>query len=201
MTINKLLAGLLFGAIQLVAQGNAQAAVTFESVATMSAAVSTPLSSDGFVFSSDSLFHGVINMTGVGASNGTNFLVYGGTGVGSETFSAMGNTLFNLDSIDLGGWLNFQPATPSIVLTGFKPNGETVTQSFLVSRTFATYQPVNFKSLVRVALGRSSNSAYVAVDNIVTTPVPEPESFAMLLAGLSVLAGVQTRRRKKVVSK
>jgi hypothetical protein len=104
--------------------------------------------------------------------------------------------LFNLDSIDLGGWLGFPTESQSIALTGYKSNGDVVIASFVVSNVFATYRPLNFNSVVRVALGGLSNPAYVAVDNIVTSPVPELESFAMLLAGLGLLGFVQARRRK-----
>jgi hypothetical protein len=53
-----------------------------------------------------------------------------------------------------------------------------------------------FSNLRSVELG-SLGRGYVAVDNImVAAPVPEPETYAMMLAGLGLL-GFAARRRKQ----
>ena len=38
-------------------------------------------------------------------------------------------------------------------------------------------------------------ASYAAIDNLVLTPVPEPETYALLLAGLGLLAVIGRRRK------
>jgi hypothetical protein len=61
---------------------------------------------------------------------------------------------------------------------------------------FATYALTGFTNLRSFELGGyTGGTGYIAVDNILVTAVPEPETIAMLLAGLGVLGFVARRRR------
>lgn len=113
---------------------------------------------------------------------------------------------FALHSLDLGGFYNFLPGeTLSIHITGQRANGSVVnaSQSFSVTQgQVSSYGPAVFsgftglQSLTFSGVG-GSNARYVGVDNIAITitPVPEPTTLAMLLAGLG-LVGATVRRRQ-----
>lgn len=63
-----------------------------------------------------------------------------------------------------------------------------------ITKSFV-FQAVSAQSTLHFAGGQES--AYgVALDNISVTAVPEPETFAMLLAGLGVVGAVARRKRK-----
>jgi len=120
-----------------------------------------------------------------------------------ETISTFSGQSFDLLSLDIRGWYGFGTLPLTVTFTGYKANA-TVSQSVLVSpSTFSTVSFTGFTNLTSVKFGGlkdgdslSSRAAYVAVDNINITPVPEPETIAMLLAGLGVV-GVAARRRKR----
>jgi len=188
--------GILIGLLLLVAVGSALAKVTFNSVAT-SNAVGTPIAGDGFLFKTTGL-HAVTDYSGFGASNGTNFLVYLATPSSAETFATVSQAPFNLTSIDLGGWLGFGAVPQWLTISGLQSNGQWVTAQLQVLPTsFETYTPNGFTNLRSVSLGNAAGVSYVAVDNIVAMPVPEPETYAMLLGGLGLI-GATLRRRKNL---
>ena len=187
------LGALLIGALQLVAVQSAQANVNFESTPTSSAS-SLAFISDGVSFSTTG-FHGVTNLSGFGASNGTHFLVYLATNSYSESVSMANQSLFSLSSIDLGGWYNFGPDTQTLTVTGFFQGGGTVTsQLSILPTSFSTYMLNGFNNLQSFQLG-SLDRGYVAIDNIIATPVPEPETCALMLAGLGLLVSMAQHRK------
>ncbi|MDR7305638.1 PEP-CTERM sorting domain-containing protein [Rhodoferax saidenbachensis] len=182
------------GLATLLAGGQAVAStVSFEDLSSPLAATSTTLVSTGYQFSTTDL-HGIFDASGFGASNGTHFLVYRSSGAGTESFAAVSGTAFNVNSIDLGGWHNFGPNPLSIEITGYRTSGLNVTNTISVAPgVFTSFALTGFTNLASVRLG-SFAGAYVAVDNINVSPVPEPETLAMLLAGLG-LVGWTVRRR------
>lgn len=160
------------------------------------------LASGDFTFSTSGL-HGVENVAGIGASNGTNYLFFQANTTGnSETFSRTSGGLFDLTHIDIGGWYNFSSLAPVLTITGIKFDSSTVTATVSLSAntftTFTTATLVNFTGLQSVSLGNVSGISYVALDNInyvpAIAPVPEPETYALMLGGLA-LVGWATRRR------
>jgi hypothetical protein len=95
----------------------------------------------------------------------------------------------------LGGWENFATTT-NLTITGTRFDNTTVTFDALVTpNKFSTFVLADFTNLRSVTLGSTPGGAYVAVDNIQVSPVPEPETYAMLLAGVAMLAGVACFRR------
>lgn len=187
--------GVLLGlSVMLGGQSAAASTINFEDLSSPLAASSAPLISFGYQFTTTDL-HGIFDAAGYGASNGTHFLVYRSSGAGTESFSAVSGAAFNLSSLDLGGWHNFGPTPLSLEITGYRANGSSVSSTVSVAYgVFESYALTGFTNLMSVQLG-SFAGAYLAIDNINVSPVPEPESLAMLLAGLGVL-GWQLRRRK-----
>jgi hypothetical protein len=114
---------------------------------------------------------------------------------------------FALHSLDLAGFYNFIPGeTLSIQITGQRANGSVVTanQSFSVTQgQVSSYGPAVFSEFTGLQSLRFSgvggnNARYVGVDNmaITITPVPEPETLALLLGGLALLGAVVRRRKQ-----
>jgi hypothetical protein len=126
----------------------------------------------------------------------------------SETLSLTGATpaTFSLQSLDLSGVLGFGPSDAlSINIVGTRSNGSLVfaSQPFsVIGGAVSTYGSsffTGFTGLTSVSFsGTAGNYArYVGLDNIAITitPVPEPETLALLIGGLALM-GVVLRRRK-----
>lgn len=113
-------------------------------------------------------------------------------------------TAFNLDSaqlFELNPWTPGEPGEDTGVITAYR-NGQEV---FSRAVTFNFGQPQQLKfawnniDTVLFQSGASSDGTFLQVSNLagagITQAVPEPESYAMLLAGLGVV-GFVARRRK-----
>jgi hypothetical protein len=179
----------------------ALASITFEDASTGNVGITAPFSSGGYNFSYSSDYpnavHGISNVTNVGASNGSNYLVYA-SGVGIESFAA-GAKLFNLTSLDIGGWENFS-VDNNLLITGTRSDHTSVTFNALVKpSTFNTFRLTDFTNLTSVTLGSTPGGAYVAVDNIQVTAVPEPGTYVLMLVGLGLIgAAVKCGKTKQI---
>ena len=164
----------------------------------------TTVLSGGYSFSSPS-YIGVMNSDSLGlpqsssvANNHTPMLVFSNTG--QVTVTQTGGGLFSLGSLDAGGWLN-GPIAGGLQLNIVGHNtvaGDQFASLSLPPSSFAhiTLSPLftNLTSLTLSVTGYTS-FAFAAADNLTLAPVPEPETYALLLAGLGLLAAAARRRK------
>lgn len=188
-------------ALSALAMGNlAQAQATFESTAPSSLG-SSPVVSGPLTFTTPG-YHGVGNSASLSpfspiAGDG-NFLVYNSTVGYAESFTMSSGSPFNLLSLDLAGWFNFGPTAQTVAVTGLRADSSTVSVNLsVVPGSFTHFVLAGFSNLTHVELlhGGASATYYVGVDNVLTTPVPEPEVVSMLLGGLCLLGALSHRRR------
>jgi hypothetical protein len=181
--------------------GPAIAAVDFDTHANpMIMATGVPVLSGGFSFSSPGAI-GVVSgdsFPTYGVNNHTPMLVFANNG--QVTITQVGGGLFSLGSLDVGGWFNL-PAVNNAQLNivGHSLSGNQTAYSSLSTTSFAhvTLSPLftGLSSLTLSITGVPNSPVYAAIDNLVLTPVPEPETYALLLAGLGLLAVVGRRRK------
>lgn len=115
---------------------------------------------------------------------------------GLTVLSAASGVAFNLASIDLAELAIGETVDYSVVFTGTTLGGDIVTQAFTLdglygAETFAF--GAEFNGLVAVSW--TNSAGYHQFDNINVTAVPEPEAYAMMLAGLGLLGAVARRKR------
>lgn len=135
-----------------------------------------------------------------GANNETTFLTFY-SGSGALNVRHAGGTAFNLISLDLGlGFFNDSISSATVNLTGNLIGGEVVSQSFEVNKKFQTFN-LNLLNLTALNI-RASNAQtmYLVADNFNVTAVPEPETYALLLAGIGLVYVTVSRRRKRQLS-
>jgi len=114
---------------------------------------------------------------------------------GITRLTQVGGTAFNLNSIDLT--VLYPGLTGdgnvAVTFTGTKLDHSTVTQTFTVNDGAPqTFTFAGFTNLASVTW--SDNAMYHQFDNVNVAAVPEPETYAMLLAGLGLI-GFMARRR------
>lgn len=188
--------------------GNSQVFTTFTKFAP-----STLATVDGFQFSSSGreFFMGAPYAAacchadlGTLAYNGTDYVI----GEPDITVSKVGGGAFSLNGFDLAEWDN--TFTASISLTTAGPSG-TTTQvlplSILgnsyktVGNDFTHFSLTGYGNVVSFTLAGSVSWAFIALDNLeVAAPVPEPETYAMLLAGLGLLGFIARRRKQEAAA-
>lgn len=169
------------------------------------------ITSGGFTFSGP--YVGAVNGSAsgwqYGVSNASTMLVFYGDDTSFLTVSQTNGGPFSLSALLVGRWLGlgseFGYPGASLSITGYTGPGLTGAQEILApyalpsnnsfsSLTIAPqYASLSFQSLTFHLSG--SAGGYVAVDNLVLTPVPEPETYALLLAGLGLLAVIGRRRK------
>ncbi|MDD4881997.1 MAG: PEP-CTERM sorting domain-containing protein [Gallionellaceae bacterium] len=113
---------------------------------------------------------------------------------GVTVLTQVGGGAFSLTSIDLAE-LALGAGSYSVAFTGTTTSGSAVTQQFTLdgahgAQTF-TFDP-GFTNLTSVVW--ANTPGYHQFDNINVAAVPEPETYAMMLAGLG-LVGVWSRRK------
>jgi hypothetical protein len=178
---------------------------TFEEVATTAGIITANIHSGDFIFSTN-FGHAVQTRTDRGSSNGTHYLAFAADSVSiGETFSLFDQSTggyFDLTHIDIGGWLNFDGNTPRLTITGIRPGQAPVNAQLSLTYAFTTFTSASgladFTGVTSVTLSGVSGFAYIALDNInyvpAIAPVPEPETYALMLGGLALI-GWATRGR------
>jgi hypothetical protein len=117
---------------------------------------------------------------------------WGGTG----ELSLLGGGTFSFQNLWLKGWYG---DINSVSVTGYLGGNEVGSVSGSLSNGWGNYVG-NFSSIDKLAI---VTSGIFLVDDIsvnsTMAPVPEPETYAMLMAGLGLLGAV-TRRRKSLAA-
>ncbi len=187
--------------------GNSVVGATFTGFAP-----NTPATVDGFQFKSSGreLFLGAAYTAvccnsdlGTLAYNGTDYLI----GLPDISVNKVGGGAFSLKGFDLAEWDN--TFTASISLTTVGPAGNTTqtlplsafSNNFItVGNDFKHFSLTGYDNIVSFTLTGNVSWAFIALDNLqVAAPVPEPETYAMMLAGLGLLSFVARRRKQKTV--
>lgn len=143
------------------------------------------------------------------SNSGYHNAMISGTNVAYNSFAnpaTFGNaTAFTLNSAYfIGAWNDGL----SIHVVGTGPGTTTYTRDFVVNSTTASNIVFNWSGLTSVRIsssggtphaGYSGAGAHFGMDNLTVNaaPVPEPETYAMMLAGLGLL-GFMARRKKAV---
>ena len=192
-------------AVAMFAQGYAlessAAVLTFESLvsAADNYSFATTYTEQGFKLDD-------ITASGAGFSTwGTSSLFFSGStalindnSLGTTRLTQVGGGAFALNSIALVTlYPTFTPDGADVTFTGIKTDSTTVTQTFhvadaAVQTTFAFAS--GFTNLSAVTWTNDPN--FHQFDNINVAAVPEPENYAMFLAGLGIM-GLIARRRSK----
>ena len=116
---------------------------------------------------------------------------------GQTRLSQIGGGLFSLSSITLSTLApGYTEEGTSVSFTGLLATGGSVMQSFNVAdgaaQTFS-FSP-NFSNLSAVTWSNEAN--FHQFDNITVAAVPEPETYALMLSGLGLVAFAARRRSK-----
>lgn len=149
----------------------------------------TSYSEDGFQLQSSGPFGNSLVVADITHNAGS--YAMGATPFAKTTLT--GGSAFSVSSIDLRRVPSF--SNWSVTFTGTKADASTVTQLFTFNtnnwKTF-TFD-AGFTNLTSLSWNEGLLRLY-AFDNINVTAVPEPETYAMMLAGLGLVA--LARRRK-----
>jgi hypothetical protein len=144
------------------------------------------LSTGGLTFTDHGSNMGVWGPATTPGSNGTNSLIHAGFATGDYmAITKTGGGLFDLSSIDIA--ISFYDNNPSEIIY---VNGTPITILPVMTTFILGLTGVSEVDITSVP----SNTGYWALDNVVTS-VPEPEAYALFMAGLGMM-GFIARRRK-----
>jgi hypothetical protein len=130
------------------------------------------------------------------------FLHNAGEAPTAHTISvANGGALFKFSSVDLYSSMTVIPYT----VTGFRNNSQVFSIDGVVPNTFGNFRTVGNtfadQQIDRLSISLTNPELFfgpnpIGIDNIVTAPVPEPETYGMMIAGLMGLAALRHRQAK-----
>lgn len=155
-------------------------------------------SENGFTLSAASLLSARQGNTGWYFGSASLFNNYSN---GVTTLTKDGGGTFSINSIDLAPVATSYGGGAMVSFIGSMLGGGTVNASFTLNDTF-TFQTFAFNGFSNLSsVSWTQTHPYHQFDNIAldvraVSPVPEPETYAMLLAGLGLI-GFMTRNRKK----
>lgn len=133
---------------------------------------------------------------GYGAITGTSVDMLGTPGPGSlsQSFATTAGQAYQL-SFDLS--LNGSGSNASGLLAVSLDNGSATNFFGTTNHTSHTLNFTGTGSLLALTFSSAQTGDYsgAVLDNVSVTAVPEPESYAMMLAGLGLMAGIARRRK------
>jgi hypothetical protein len=124
---------------------------------------------------------------------------------GSGAFSPVGGGTFTLNSLNMNWWDYVWDAVPHpYSVTGVFADSSTLTISGAVNPGQFIPLALNWANLKSVSFSGSAGAAwdgggFVGISDVIVNnslPVPEPETYALMLAGLGLI-GFVVRRRKR----
>lgn len=205
--LHPVLAGI--AALSLAGAANASV-VTFDDLPVSGNDIFTFVSSGGFDFNGDH-FHIIDTPDSRIVGNGTQFLgaeAAGGLGK-AVTMTQAGGGLFSLDGLDVAElWRAGEPLNDfyQVSLTGNQFGGGVLSSLITLdgiadgpggANDFQTIALGGWTNLMSVTItGINANGAFgdYSIDNLLVNVVPEPGTYALMLAGLG-LVGFMARRR------
>ena len=133
-----------------------------------------------------------VSFDGISAHSGQNFVFSNGLingGVSDLSLSKEG--IFDFSSF----WARsaFSGFDFTATAHGFLGPTEIYTQDFTVSGVYQL-MTFNFSGVDRITV--TNQKTNLLIDDIILSPVPEPETYVMLLAGLGLIGFMARRRRK-----
>jgi hypothetical protein len=148
------------------------------------------LREDGFALRGEAAGFLTIDDLGTGGSGG--LVLLGGNSISLGTLDG---TLFNFSGLDAG---RFDSGTSAMLsLTGIF-GGNTQLSTMVTLGELASLSLTDWNGLSELRL---SASADLVIDNIQVSPVPEPDTVAMLLLGLGALGALRSGPVRKVIGK
>lgn len=185
---------------------HASTTITFDDIASFGSGVLTGISSTGYNFEGDH-FHMINTFDPRIVSSGSNYLA---SEVASVTMTNASGSLFNLIGLEVAElWLPSESFNnfSDVILTGDQFGGGILSTSFHLDGIRDGVGGVNdfewaaigWTNLVSVSItGMNSSGAFgdYSIDSISVSPVPEPQTNAMLAAGLGLMS-LLARRRKE----
>ena len=137
-----------------------------------------------------------------GYTNGYGFANNGyWSGVPMVGVNSSGNTMtftFTQAVVAFGGFMNFAPGYGNAVIAAYDTNGSMLDSTTLTFNTNGTSNSGEFHGFRQNTASIKTftmSGSYIGGSNFAVVAVPEPETYAMMLAGLAGL-GFMARRRK-----
>jgi hypothetical protein len=197
MNFKKLIAATAMALASISAQATL---IDFESTGTPGNVNGLNYAIDGFVFNStmDNIDIGSGSpWGGTGPAHSGSFAGLNNYGGAGEITKAGGGT-FSFENLWLRSWYN---STSSGTISGWL-NGAQVGSVSGVRNTSWTQFTGNFASIdtLRIDFGNYFLLDDISLNSANISPVPEPETYAMLLAGLGLMGGIARRRKQKLAN-
>ncbi len=173
-----------------------QAVIDFDALAApgLGATFLPAYSEDGFNLSTNFGFFGSVH---------ANSFLYAGsaglanTALATTSLTRAGGGVFSLNSIELADLVSLGSSAYNVTFLGHLQGGGTVSETFSVSTAniFSPHTFTGFNNLLSVTWKEGLTKVH-QFDNINVTAVPEPGTYAMLLAGLGLLGFMGRRKRQ-----
>lgn len=129
------------------------------------------------------------------ASNGTSALY--AFNQSSVTIDLENKGLFSLTSLDVAKTFLKDGRPLTLTLTAMGVNGAVTSTIFLEENLAETFSTFNFKDFVNISsltITGGQEFPEFAIDNVIVSAVPEPASWATLIAGFGIMCVIRRRR-------